>query len=133
MHYITKYTICLILMVSATAGLLAQTNNTKGAKSTNPKTAAKPKAAVPVSHKEITVAIKNMAEKEVSVFAGPKEELAHPRPKVLGGLSKNTLYIHENDVVCVLNNAGKPTACTNIKPGATYVEINNSGTGVISK
>ncbi len=93
------------------------------------------KQAAPVSNKQITVTVKNLAEKSVVVFAGPKVEIKNPKPrlKTLGGLSKNTVYVKVSDVVCLMNVQDKPTACTDIKLTTTLVEINASANGITAK
>jgi len=52
----------------------------------------------------------------VSVFAGSKENLKKPTVKIVGGLSKNTLYLKQYDVVCIMSNDKKPIACTELSP-----------------
>src|ERR1019366_1448836 len=73
---------------------------------------------------ELTITMKNGAERPVLYFAGPKEEVRKPRVQTIGGLGKTTLYVQSNDVVCLLNNDAKPVACTFLKPGTTSVEVN---------
>ena len=86
-----------------------------------------------VVNKEVQIVLKNAAEKSVAVFAGPKEEIKDPKLKVVGGLSKNTLYLKENDAVCLMTVDKRPLACTMIKPGITSVEVNVSANGISSK
>lgn len=89
--------------------------------------------AVPPS-REVTLTIRNNAEKPVAIFAGPKEGIRDPKVKTLGGLSLNKLYLMENEVVCLMDmTERKPTACTVIKPGMTLVEVNPSATSISSK
>jgi hypothetical protein len=87
----------------------------------------------PVANTELTIMMKNGAERPVLYFAGPKEEVRKPRVQTIGGLGKTTLYVQTNDVVCLLNNDAKPTACTVLKPGTTSVEVNISATNISSK
>ncbi|MBP6730740.1 MAG: hypothetical protein KA149_01705 [Chitinophagales bacterium] len=92
------------------------------------------KPVVPAAvNKEVQIVLKNAAEKSVAVFAGPKEEIKDPKLKVVGGLSKNTLYLKENDAVCLMTVDKRPLACTMIKPGITSVEVNVSANGISSK
>ena len=76
---------------------------------------------------------KNAAEKSVPVFAGPKEEIKDPKITVVGGLSLNKLYLKENDAVCLMTIDKRPIACTVIKPGMTFVEVNTSANSISSK
>ncbi len=92
--------------------------------------AEKPDAPSAVVGKEVIINIKNSAEKPVVVFAGSKESIRDPKVSVFGGLSYNKLYLHENDVVCLMTNDKKPMACTMIKPGITSVEVNPSANGI---
>ena len=121
----------MLLVCLLPAAINAQTHT--GA-STKQNTPAK-KQAAPVSNKQITITLKNLAEKSVVVFAGPKVEIKNPKPrlKTLGGLSKNTVYVKVSDVVCLMNVQDKPTACTDIKLTTTLVEINASANGITAK
>ncbi len=83
--------------------------------------------------KEVVITVKNAAEKPVVIFGGPKENIREPKVNVYGGLSYNKLYLHENEVVCLMTNDKKPMACTMIKPGVTSVEVNLSANGISSK
>ncbi len=83
--------------------------------------------------KAVTITLKNNAEKSIAVFAGPKEELKEPKVLVAGGLSKNTLYLREQDAVCLMTVDKRPMACTVIKPGITMVEVNTSANAISSK
>jgi hypothetical protein len=129
----SKYIAFVLLFAMAFSGANAQTSNTKSTKS---KTAAKPapKPAAPtVEGKAVSIPIKSNAEANVSIFAGKREDLKKPQLKTLGGLSKNTLYIKENDVVCIISAAGKPISCVDIKPGTTSLEVNSSGNVITKK
>lgn len=97
----------------------------------NPSTPAAP--AANTAGKEITIVLRNGAEKSVAVFAGPKDQLKEPKITVVGGLSKNNLYLKENDAVCLMTVDKRPVACTIIKPGVTTVEVNASANGITSK
>ncbi len=95
--------------------------------------AIKETPVAPPVGKEVTIVVKNTCEKSVAVFAGPRENIKEPKLNAYGGLSTNKVYIHENDVVCLMTSDKKPVACTVIKPGMTTVEVNTSGTGVMGK
>ncbi len=89
--------------------------------------------AANTASKEVTIVLRNGAEKSVAVFAGPKDQLKEPKITVVGGLSKNNLYLKENDAVCLMTVDKRPVACTIIKPGVTTVEVNASANGITSK
>lgn len=108
----------------------AQTT-TKKPSSSKSKTTTKTRPTVP--GKDITITLKNLSEGSVQVFAGPKEELKNNlKKKTVGGLSKNTLYLHVNEIVCILNG-GKTVSCATITGSATLLEINNSGNVITVK
>lgn len=96
-------------------------------------TPATPSAPSAVVGKEVVISLKNTAEKPVVIFAGPKENIREPKINTYGGLSLNKLYLHENEVVCLMTNERKPMACTMVKPGITNVEINVSGNGITGR
>jgi hypothetical protein len=83
----------------------------------------------------VAIELKNLCEKDVRIFAGRRDELKNPKSKekVYGGLSTNTIYASVNEVVCIINDQGKPTSCTNVKTGVTEVEVNKSGTVITGK
>jgi len=89
--------------------------------------------AVTSAQKPMPITLKNAAEKSVAIFAGPKEEIKEPKITVVGGLSKNTLYLKENEAVCLMTPDKRPIACTIIKPGVTSVEVNVSANGISCK
>lgn len=121
-------TLCCALLLFT--GLLPAQNETA---SISKPTAATEEPTVSTPSSTITIMLKNEAEKSVPVFAGPKEEIRDPKIKVVGGLSKNTLYLKANDAVCLMTDDKRPVACTIIKPGVTVVEINVSANGISSK
>jgi len=87
----------------------------------------------PPVNKPAIIMLRNAAEKSVAIFAGSKEEIKEPKIIVVGGLSKNTLYLKENDAVCLMTVDKRPVACTIIKPGVTTVEVNVSANAISSK
>ena len=87
----------------------------------------------PSSSKPMIITLQNLAEKSVAVFAGPKEGIKDPKVNVIGGLSKNIIYLKENDAVCLMTVDKRPIACTLIKPGVTQVEVNVSANAISSK
>ncbi len=100
---------------------------------TKPKATTVKKASPTVPGKEVTVILKNLSEGTIAVFAGPKEELKNTlKKKTVGGLSKNTLYVRVNEVVCILNGE-KTVSCAVIKESTTLLEINSSGNGITAK
>ncbi len=92
-----------------------------------------PTAPAATGNKPVIITLRNAAEKSVAVYAGPKEGLKEPKVNVVGGLSKNILYLNENDAVCLLTVDKRPSACTIIKPGISTVEINLSANAISSK
>ncbi|HWB64409.1 MAG TPA: hypothetical protein VG603_12915 [Chitinophagales bacterium] len=125
--------ICSTAMAQGTA------KKSGSAKSNTSKTAQKAPTKKPTPPpppvKPITVSLKNLCEKAVPIFAGPKEGLKdpHSKIKILGGLSTNKLYIKTSDVVCILNAQDKPVSCTNVSENTTVVELNSSGTIITAK
>ena len=87
----------------------------------------------PATKQEMTITLKNSAEKPVIIFAGPKEDIRNPKVQTFGGLSKNTLYVQPNDVVCLMTHETKPMSCASVKEGVTILEINTSGTSIVTK
>ena len=122
-----KYIIAIIFFALIFSGAIAQSTASKP-----PKTSSGKKAVPAKEGKEINVSLKNNAEADVSIFAGKKEDLKKPAVKTFGGLSKNTLYIRENDVVCIMKDK-KPVSCVDAKPGTTSVEVNSSGNVITKK
>lgn len=128
-------TICLMAQTTTkttTTSKSSSTKKTKSSKTSSGKSTAA-KTAAPVSRKEISITLKSLAEKNTSIFAGAKEDLKQAKVQTAGGLSQNTLYIKENDVVCIMDAAKKPVSCANVKPGTKLVEINSSGTAITAK
>jgi hypothetical protein len=126
----TFFCFCLI-----SSGFVANAQTTGNVVVPRPATAMLETPAQPanVNAKEVTVTLRNNAEKSVAVFAGPKENLKEPKVLVAGGLSKNTLYLKELDAVCLMTVDKRPLACTIIKPGVTTVEVNTSANAISSK
>jgi len=85
------------------------------------------------SGKPMIITLHNASEKSVAIFAGPKEEIKEPKINVVGGSSKNILYLKENDAVCLMTVDKRPSACTIIKAGVNIVEINVSANAITSK
>ena len=97
----------------------------------NPSMLAEAKAPAEMQSKEVVVTLKNDCTRHISVFAGSKKEVFDGKSQPIGGLSSNTLYIKENDVVCIMTDPKTIQACAIAKPGVTKVEINPSGNGFI--
>lgn len=91
-----------------------------------------PTAPTPAG-KPVMITLHNAAEKSVAVFAGHKEDLKEPKSIVVGGSSRNILYLTENDAVCLMTVDKRPAACTIIKPGMSTVEVNVSANGISGK
>ena len=123
-----------ILMTMVAANCSAQVVEAS-ANSSLPKLITKVDAPpVPVQGKEVVIAFRNTCERPVGIFAGPKEGIREPKITTFGGLSNyQKLYLHENDVVCLMKLDKQPSACTVIKPGVTSVEVNSSATAIAGK
>ena len=134
MKVLSKSMLCTLFAAFSCLYAEAQTSGTKSTKAkTTTKTTAKPAPKPTVEGKAVTIPIKSNAEANVSIFAGKREDLKKPSLKILGGLSKNTLYIKENDVVCIISAEGKAVSCVDIKPGTTSLEVNSSGNVITKK
>ena len=135
MKHLTKIILSLALLSFAFHNAEAQTGLKKKPTATSKsKTTAAPKKAAPVAiGKDVTVTLKNLSEGTIAIFAGPKDELKNTlKKKTVGGLSKNTLYLHVNEVVCILN-ADKIVSCVAIQGTTTFLEINSSGNIITAK
>ena len=97
----------------------------------NPSVLAEAKAPATIQVKELTLALRNNCERHVTIFAGSKKEVFDGKGQSLGGLSNNTLYVMEGDVVCIMNDPKTIQACSIVKSGISKVEINKSGNGFI--
>jgi hypothetical protein len=120
-----KYCAGVFIALFLFTNIQAQTTTTKSKTSTK-------KAAPTVEGKAVTIPIKNLAEADISIFAGKKEDLKTGQLKNFGGLSKNTLYVKVNDVVCIIKDK-KPVSCADIKTGTTALEVNSSGNVITKK
>ncbi len=135
MKHLTKILLSIALFSFAFHTAHAQTTVKKKPTSTSKtKTTAAPKKAAPVAiGKEVSLTLKNLSEGSIAIFAGPKDELKNTlKKKTVGGLSKNTLYLHVNEVVCILN-ADKIVSCVTIQGTSTFLEINSSGNLITAK
>jgi hypothetical protein len=122
---------CMMAAVVLFAAYGAQAQTMADAGNINPGAATEVKAPSPVTAKELTVTIKNDCEKHITIFAGSKKEVFAGKDQMLGGISTNTLYIKEGDVVCIMNDPKTIQACTIAKDGLSKVEINKSGNGFV--
>ncbi len=121
------------LFICLTSYINAQSTEGNNGSATLVAESEKPVVVTPAG-KEVIITFKNMAEKSVAIFAGPKENIREPRIFTYGGLSKNNkLYMRENEVVCLMTADKRPVACTVVKPGVTVVEVNVSANGISSK
>lgn len=77
----------------------------------------------------VAIELKNLSEKNVTIFVGPKTEIKNTKAKqkVYGGLSTNTIYVSINEVVCIISTDGKATSCADVHQGVTKMEVNKSG------
>jgi hypothetical protein len=121
---------CMIVAATVCVGSGAYAQ-TAEANIENPSMLAEAKAPAEMQSKEVVVTLKNDCTRHISVFAGSKKEVFDGKSQPIGGLSSNTLYIKENDVVCIMTDPKTIQACAIAKPGVTKVEINPSGNGFI--
>ena len=127
MKWIAKCMIVAATMFAANA-VNAQTAE---ANVENPSMLAEAKAPAEVQPKELTITLKNDCTRHISVFAGSKKEVFDGKSQPLGGLSTNTIYIKEGDVVCIMTDPKTIQACAIAKPGTSKVEINAAGNGFV--
>ena len=109
--------------------LFAQSNEALASNTNNENKKTEETAPVPVKAKEITINLKNTSERKVSVYAGTRKEVFSGKGIALGGLSNNTLYLMEGDVICIMDDPKTIRACSILKDGVSKVEINSSGNG----
>ena len=121
----------LALICTATISSSAQTVTKKPTQkktsTSKPKTVA---ATVPEPGKEVTITLTNEGRGAVPVFAGNRIDVRNPKLQSVGGLSKNTLYLRVNDVVCIMTPEKKMVACAEIKPSTVKLSINSSATEI---
>jgi hypothetical protein len=120
------------MIVAATlcigSGAYAQTAE---ANMENPSLLAEAKTPAEIQGKEIVLTLQNDCTRHITVFAGSKKMVFDGKSEGIGGKSTNTLYLRENDVVCIMNDPKNIQACAIAKPGVTKVEINPSGNGFV--
>ena len=97
----------------------------------NPSVLAEAKAPTTIEAKEISVDLKNSCGKHITIFAGSKKEVYDGHSQSIGGMSNNTLYVREGDVVCIMNDPKTIQACSILKPGVSKIEINTAGNGFV--
>ena len=114
-----------------TIGILLSLGNVYS-QGTGPKEPVKKSSA---ANNSVAIELKNLGEKNVTIFAGPKTELKNTKAKqkVYGGLSTNTVYVSINEVVCIIDAVGKPTSCADAHQGVTKMTVNQSGTAITGK
>lgn len=118
------------LMVTTAFSQTTTKKTTTTSHKTKTSTATKPATTY---GKEVQVTLRNLSEGTVPIFAGPKEELKEvTKRKTVGGLSKNTLYLRVNEVVCIVKGE-KTVSCAAIKATTTLLEINSSATEIVAK
>jgi translation initiation factor IF-2 len=127
-------TILILLLAVFIWGTTTAQTTTKKKTTTTTKSKTTAKKTAPAAYgKEIQVTLKNMAEGSVAIFAGPKEDLRETtKRKTVGGLSKNTLYVRVNEVVCIVKG-DKTVSCAAIKATTTQLEINSSANQITVK
>ena len=83
----------------------------------------------------VAIGVKNLCERPVIIFAGPKDELSKPEPRqrVFEGHSNKTLYVSINEMVCIMHESGKSISCADVMGGAAEMEIDEGGTTITIK
>ena len=81
--------------------------------------------------KPFTVNLKNECPRKITIYAGDRKHAFDGKIQVIGGISNNTLYLKENDVVCIMKDEKTMQGCTVITKGVTIVRINEAGTGFL--
>lgn len=122
----------LLLFAASTLYVNAQTENShteypKANAVTEQQTAPKPLG------KEVKLQLINDGLGQIIVFAGPREEIRNPKVNTYGGLSTNTLYLREGEVVCLMTSDMKMKSCSVIKEGMKELHINTSATTITPK
>ena len=131
MKNIIKFSAAIAFQLMCTHFACAQTSM-KDVPLAEASVAIKP-VITPTYGKEVTVNIKNTAGVPVYIYSGPKEGLRDLKVRELGGASLNKLYLHENEIVCLVSHENKLGACTIIKPGVTNVEVNTTASNLTNK
>ena len=123
----------LTVLILTSATIFAQSQNES--KPIIPKATAITETPIaPPVGKDVVITLKNGSEIPIAIFAGPREGIREPKITTYGGLSSNNkLYIHENDVVCLMTVDKRPLACASVKAGVTVVEVNSSANGISAK
>jgi hypothetical protein len=127
MKWIAK---CMIVATTICVGSGAYAQ-TAEANIENPSMLAEAKTATNVEPKEITLTLKNDCTNHINVFEGSKKEVFGGKSEMLGGMSTNTIYLKEGDVVCIMNDPKTIQACAVAKAGMSKIEINKSGNGFV--
>ncbi len=122
--------LAFMLIFSANA---QSSSKTTAQKQTTKSRTVKPGSSIKTTPVEIKVVVTSKCEKNVMIFAGPKENLRNPKMKEFGGLSVNTLYVKTGNAVCIMDAKKKPVSCVSIVKGTTRLEINSSGTVIEAK
>ena len=93
------------------------------------------KRSMTSSGTSVAIGLKNLSDKSVTIYAGPKEDLEKPeaRQKVYEARGTNTIYVSINEVVCIMHEGGKPISCADVVPGAAEMEIDGAGNSITVK
>jgi hypothetical protein len=85
---------------------------------------------MPTSGTSVAISLKNLSNNKVTVFVGPKGDLANPkaRQKVYESQSSNTIYASVNEEVCIIGTDEKPISCVDVLTGTEKLEIDATGT-----
>ncbi len=121
---------CMIVVIGLCAANVASAQIAESSME-NRNALAEASTTAAIQGKELTITLKNDCEKHLQIFAGSKKQVFDGKSQTLGGVSSNTLYIREGDVVCIMNDPKTIQACSIAKDGITKIEINKSGNGFV--
>ena len=119
----------VVIILSTAFGVRAQALADAGSGGTTG--TSEVKAPATTDAKEITLTLKNDCANHLNVFAGSKKEVFGGKSQEIGGYSTDVLYLHEGDVVCIMNDPKTIQACVVAKDGISKAEINKSGNGFV--
>jgi hypothetical protein len=103
--------------------LMAQTAKKQSSKGKNTSASASKSPAV-----DVTVKLTSKCERNLLIFAGPKEQLRDPKVKEVGGLSVNTFHLKTGNAICIMDAKKKPISCFIMTKSSSQLEINSAGT-----
>lgn len=122
---------CMIALAVVCAGDKVSAQMVADGGVENPNVLAEAKAPSTSIQKELSIELKNDCGKQIAIYAGDKKEVFGGHAQTFGGMSKNTIYVKDGDVVCIMNDPKTIQACSIVKPTTTKIEINPGGNGFV--